>query len=165
MPASVTLLKLSTKKPRVWVSGLLLCIQKTPRHCLPPLPKPTFMLLFNIFRRVKDPLSCMTRAMTIATFEEKKDIGQQMSKQGLLRNKALPRHHQAQWILFRTFNMSWTWKSMWEPWTLLRRTRRTASKQGKLETIPQDCKRMYLSQVLHVYAAAVVYYPLNSDTH
>ena len=49
----VTSPKLSTKKPRVWVSGLLPHTPKTPRHHLLPLPE--FMPLSNVFRRVKPP--------------------------------------------------------------------------------------------------------------
>ena len=40
------------KKPRVWVSGLLLHMPRTPRHHLLPSPKPKSMPLSNAFRRV-----------------------------------------------------------------------------------------------------------------
>ena len=47
LPTFVTSLKLSTKKPRVWVSDLLLHMPRTPRHCLLPSPKPKSMPLSN----------------------------------------------------------------------------------------------------------------------
>ena len=83
-----------------------------------------------------------------------------MSKQGLLHNKASLRHHQAQWMLFRTFKMSWMWNSMWELWKLPRRMRRTASKQARLQKhsshghrVNQDCRWMYLPLVLQVHTS------------
>ena len=47
---SVTSQKFSTKKPREWVSGLLLHMPRTPRHHLLPLPRPKFTPLFNAFK-------------------------------------------------------------------------------------------------------------------
>ena len=63
------------QEARVWVSGLLPHMPKTPRYCLLPLPKLKFMSLFNVFRRVKPLPSHATRAMTLAIFVERKDIG------------------------------------------------------------------------------------------
>ena len=75
MPTFVTLLKLSTKKPRVCVSGRLLLMPRTPRHHLLPSTKLKSMPLFNAFRRVSPLPSHVTRAMTLVIFVERKDIG------------------------------------------------------------------------------------------
>ena len=68
--------------------------------------------------------------------------------------------------------MSWMQKSMWEAQTPPRRVRRTACKQAKLEiyssyrhTVHQACQWTYLSLVLQVHAAPVVYYPLDHDAN
>ena len=75
MRTFVTLLKPSTKKPRVWVSGLLPHMPRTPRHHLLPSPKLKAMPLSNAFKRASPPLSCETIATTLATFVGRKDIG------------------------------------------------------------------------------------------
>ena len=81
MPTSVTLLKLSTKKPRVWVSGLLVHIPKTPRHCLLPLPELKFMPLSSIFRWVKPPSSHGQEQGHLQPLWRERTLGQQMSEQ------------------------------------------------------------------------------------
>ena len=86
----VTLPELGTKKPKVWVSGLLPHIPRTPRHHLLPSPMPKSMPLSNASRRANPLLSCETREMTLATSVVRKNIGlTKMSKQGLLCNKSL----------------------------------------------------------------------------
>ena len=67
----VTSSKLGTKKPRVWVSGLLLHMPRTPRHYLLPSPKPKSMPLSNAFRRA----SPLPSHATLVTFAERQDIG------------------------------------------------------------------------------------------
>ena len=93
-----------------------------------------------------------------------------MSEQGSLCHEALLQHCQAHWMLFRTFKPSRMWKFTWEPQTLPRRRRGTASKQTELEIYSSDrhrvhqaCQWMYLSVVLQVHATPVVYSPLDSD--
>ena len=129
----VTSPKLSTKKPRVWVSGLLPHMPRTPSPHLLPSHRLKLTPISNAFRRISLLPRHATRAMTLVIFVERKDIGQQMSKQGFLHNKASLRHCHAQLTLFGAFKTSWMWKSMWELQTLARRMRRTASKQAKLE--------------------------------
>ena len=75
MPTSVTLLKLGTKNPRVWVSGLLPHMPWTPRHDLCLQPKLKSMPLSSGSKKASPPLSCETRLMTLATFVAKKSIG------------------------------------------------------------------------------------------
>ena len=75
MPKFVPLPTLGTKKPRVWVSGLLLHMLWTPRHQLHPLPKPKSTPLSSASKSASPPLSHKTRAMTLATFAVKKGIG------------------------------------------------------------------------------------------
>ena len=75
MPTFATLLKLGTKKPRVWVSSLLAQTPRTPRHFLLPLPKLKSMPLLNVLRRAKPLPSHASRAITLAIFVERKDIG------------------------------------------------------------------------------------------
>ena len=69
----VTLPKLGTKRPRVWVSGLLLHMPRTPTHRLLPSPKLKSMPLLNAFKRASPPLGCETRATTLAIFAVRKD--------------------------------------------------------------------------------------------
>ena len=131
----VTSPKLSTKKPRVWVSGLLPHMPRTPRHHLLPSPKPKSMPLPNAFRRVRPLPSHATRAMTLVIFKERKDIGlmnvqiKLTSQQSLTQTSPSPTN---------TLWDPWTWKSTQELQTLPRRMRRTASKQAKLEKHSSD---------------------------
>ena len=66
----------------------------------------------------------------------------------------------------------WMQKFMHDLWKLPRRTRRTASKQTRLEIysssrhgVHQACKWTYVPLVLQVHAPLVVYYPLDGDAH
>ena len=95
--------KLRTKKPRVWVSGLLLHMPRTPRHCLLPSPNPKSAPLSNAFRRVRQLPSHMTRAMTLVIFVEGNDIGPtnvqtRLTSQGSL-TQTLPSPMDALWDL------------------------------------------------------------------
>ena len=64
-----------TKKQTVRVSGFLLQMPRTPRHCLLPAPAMKHTPLSNTSRRASPLLNCVTRAMIFVTFVERKDIG------------------------------------------------------------------------------------------
>ena len=168
----VTLPKLGTKKPMVWVNGLLPDMPRTPMHHLLPSTtvKPT--PLSNAPGRASPLLSNRTRAMELAIFAVRKDIGPTNVQTRLASQQSLIWHCKAQLTFFRIFIMSWTQKFMWELWTPPRRMRRTASNQRRLELYSSNRQRvyhaciwMYLSLVLHVHTRLVVYYPLDSNAH
>ena len=130
------------------------------------------MPFFNIFKRVKPLPSCMVRATTLAIYVERKDIGPTNVQTRLALQQCLTQTLPSPMDTLRIFKMSWTWKSMWEPWTLPRKMRRTASKQANLEKhlsnghrVNKDCKWMHLALVSQMHTAPVVYYPLDSDSH
>ena len=59
----------------VWISSLLPHMPRTPRHYLLPSPTMKPNPLFNASRRASPLLGHVTRAMTLATFVARKDIG------------------------------------------------------------------------------------------
>ena len=75
MPTFETSLKLSTMKPRVWVSALLPHMPRNPRHHILPSARPKSTPFSSTFNRTSPPLSCKTRATTLPTIVVRKDIG------------------------------------------------------------------------------------------
>ena len=161
---SMTLPKFGTKKTRVWVSDLLPHMPRTPMHCILPLPKLKSKPLLNVFRRVKPLSSHTTRSMSLATFVERKDIGPMNVARFEMKpcaDTAKTNGHSLGPSRHPGHGKDTTKKD--------EENSKQTSKVGKHSShghkVNQDCKWTYLSLVLQVHTAPVVYFPFNGDAH